>query len=117
MPEINEVKQLASTWGSQTMALDDYIANKDISGVARQIRMLKNDFAEQERTYTKFIADLFALAGEAVKYKVNLSAKLSGAITRRDWYSDVLGYENELAKLKNQIEMRRHELRTMKGWK
>lgn len=105
MPQIHEVKQLALTWGAQTMALDNFIAKKDINGITRQIKMLKNDFEEQERAYAKYMADLVALAGEAMKYKVDLSAKLSGVITRREWYSDVVGYENELDKLKNQIEI------------
>lgn len=105
MPQINEVKQLASTWGAQTMALDNYIAKKDINGITRQINVLKNDFAEQERLYAKYMADLVSLAGEAMKYKVDLSVKLSGVITRRDWYSDVVGYENELENLKNQINL------------
>lgn len=102
--QIAEIKNRASEYGSLTMALDNYIAKKDIAQIVRQLKSLKSSFDDLDSEYRIFKDNVSKSIQEAKKYEIEVDVSLSSAFSKRDWYSDLVSYETKLENLDKMIK-------------
>lgn len=107
--QITSIKLRASEYGSQTMALDNYIAKKDVQQIKRQIKLLESSFNDLDTQYANFIKNITQVIQDAKKYGLDVIGRLATPLTKRNWYSDPTTYESELDKLNKDIELRKNK--------
>jgi hypothetical protein len=100
---ISEIKRRATEYGTGTMALDMAIAERNVERTKKHLSSLENDFNYLDKAFTKFTSDKEKVIQEAKLHNVPIDSRLTGVITKKDWYKDGYILETLVDNLKSEI--------------